>query len=607
MLKEGDAIRTFLMSLRLPPFLRFICALVLGVVLSLAYAPVNQGWIAWFFPAVLVFLLWSIPKVETGEKKAGRKNFWRGFRTAYLVGFGFWFMDVAFVAAVSEQGGGWIAGVGTRTAMAAYLAVFFGLYGGWVTTWGRAVDIQPKSQPALGIIRVSAFHGFMWCGLEWLRGIGRVSFGWDGLGVSFLEQGYVMAQAADLVGVNGLSFIPVFGGCVLVQTLKAFHMEALHGHRRVHWEVVMALLLLAMTFTYGIYRLTELERAETFSVRTLSVQQNVPIAYSVDLERGKRIYEGYGKAMQDAFTEIENRAIQSMEETGQARLELPDIVIFPESALPYPMVVDEKGGLLAGQDNEHFFNEKVRKHGDFLFIMGVNQFPVKKDPTGVMLYDQAGEFYNSMAFFPREFSSYVQKPKNHLMPFGEYLPLSEVGFIEALIKNVYAYSAGVQWGGFFTASSTFIPQPVKIRTEAFSIIPTVCYEDTVSVVVRRYVRPESQLMVNVTNDGWFAGTACAEKHYQNARFRCIEYRRPLVRAANTGVTAVVQLTGSAVHPSGEGRQELRDAERNAETVGTLEGVVEIPREAIFTFYGLIGNILYWAGGGIALIGSRLMR
>ena len=581
------------MSISVPVLIRYVLALVAGLLLSLAYAPTNWGMLAWFFPAALFALLQSMSLVE--GRRARLVNFGRGFLLAFVAGFGFWVRDVAFIGAVSQQGG-WVS----SGAMALYLALFFGLYGGWAVAFGRPPAMKPRVQPALMILKYAALHGLAWCSIEWLRGLGRLSFGWDSLGVSFMDSGFVIAQVADLVGVNGLSFIPVFGGVVLVMTIRAFHLEATHGYRRVHFEVFVAMLMVVLAFTYGSFRLKGLHTVETEPIRSLVIQQNVPVADSLDPAREYDIYSGYTSGLERAMEGIIDRAALQLEQTGEATLESPDLVVFPESALPIPIWRLSDGGLLPDQGYELFVNNDIRSQGDFLFISGVLEFPCHM-VDGVPLHYAEGNIYNAMGFFSSDFKSYEHRPKNHLMPFGEYMPLSNL----PLVQLAYEYSAGMVYGGDFTAASQFEPYQAEIRGHAYSIIPSVCYEDTVSSLTRKYLRPEPQLIVNVTNDGWFAGTVCAEKHYQNARYRAIEYRRPLVRAANTGVSAVVNLTGASVHPETLAPQELRNEAGECEIKGALEAVVSLPTQPIPTLYAVIGNVPCWGGGLVVLIWTVL--
>lgn len=564
---------------------RYLLALAAGVGLSYAFTPTDYGTIAWFFPAVLVALIWSIPQAE----RMWKKDWGRGFRIAFVAGFGFWVRDVAFIGAVSQQGG-WASSGG----LALYLSLYFGVYGGWAATLGRW-RILPHTKPAFQILLLAVMHGFLWCGLEWVRGLSRMSFGWDGLGVSFIKSGFMMAQSADLIGVNGLSFFMVFGGVVLVQTLRSFHLEALHGYRRAHWEVGVTLLLLCLNFFYGTYRLKQIREVDTMSVKTLLVQQNIPVAECWKDSN----FDLYAKALEEAFAKIEDRAVESLQKTGEAKIEMPELVIFPESAFPSPLYASEPKTPITGQPLQLFIDDIVRKYGDFYFITGLVEYPGYIDFRDHIRIQKEGEFYNAMAFFKEGFLSYEMKAKKHLMPFGEYMPLGDL----PLFQKAYQYSSGMTFGSSFTPAEVFDPQAVEVNGKKISIIPTVCYEDSISRVVRKYVRNEPQMIANVTNDGWFAGTACAEKHFQNARFRAIEYRRPLARAANTGVSAVVNVAGSTSHPITGEPQELRDESHHAEIAGSLEAVVEIPTQPIFTLYSLIGDVFCWGGGLIALAWS----
>ncbi len=575
--------------------LRYLLALGAGFALSFAYAPYNLGWLAWFFPVVFFALLWSVPQEE--GRKARSRNFWRGFRIAYVCGFGFWVKDASLLGAPSENAGWLVAGLG-----ALYLALFLGLFGGWSNAFLRPRAIEPREQPAFRILGFAVLNGFLWCGIEWARGLGRVSTGWDALGVSFIDSGFIIAQAADLFGVNSLTFLPVFGGAVLVETLRSFHMEAKHSFRRVHWEVAVTLLLLCLTFTYGAFRLKAMHKVETFSLRVLLVQQNVPLNYELTEGLTQQIYDGYADEMDSAFLKIHDRASKQIEKAGEAIVETPDLVVWPEAAFPSPIFVDKNGAPYRNQRNWTFFNSEIRPHGDFLFITGVNHYSATKGMYGLYQVNMEEPLYNSIGFFPKGFASYSHKPKNHLMPFGEYLPLEKL----ALVQKIYEYSAGIEFQGSFTPAKVFEPQPAEVNGNEFSIIPAVCYEDSVSSVVRKYVRDEPQIIVNATNDVWFAGTSCAEKHYQNAKYRAIEYRRPLVRAANTGVSGIVNHTGAALHPYTGKIQELRDGDGSAAIKGSLEGLIKVPSKPIFTLYSRIGDVFCWGGGLVVLIFSIVL-
>ena len=120
-------------------------------------------------------------------------------------------------------------------------------------------------------------------------------------------------------------------------------------------------------------------------------------------------------------------------------------------------------------------------------------------------------------------------------------------------------------------------------------IPTVCFEDSVPRVVRRFVRDGPQVIINTTNDGWFKESAAADQHFANARFRAIELRRPMLRCANTGVSAAIDSTGSTAHPDTGKTQILRDAKGSHFTRGSLLAELDVPLHPSTTLYAVIGD------------------
>ncbi len=554
--------------------IRYVLALLLGLALSLGYAPQNFYGVIWVFPALLLQLIWR--KDCRGTQK---RRFLDGFLIAFLSGLGFWVRDVAFIGAVSEKGG-WM----NSSGLALYLSIYFGLYGGWAATIGRFQMRYQREFLECRIFLYAVMHGVMWSGLEWVRGLSRVSFGWDGLGVPLVDTSF--AQVADVLGVCGLSWFPVFTGALVIQTLHSFKGRLGVFMSRVPWEVIPAVLILGGAYGYGKWRLASLDALETKPLDILLVQQNIPLSYNWDADKSEEIYQGFAEEMTTAFSKYPS----------------PDIVMWPESSLPEPIWVKPDGALYEEQNNVGYFDSKVRSLGEYLFITGCNEFPLRELADKSYELNPEGPFYNAIAFFSKGAHSYEKRPKNHLMPFGEYMPLENF----KLFQKAYKYSSGQTFGGSFTPAETFEPYLSNVEEQFCSIIPTVCYEDSVSSLVRKYVREEPQMIVNVTNDGWFAGTSCAVKHFQNARFRAIEYRRPLARAANTGVSGVVDIKGGIRHPETGAKQILQDSTGGVECKGHLFGRVLLPKFPVTTFYQRFGHLLGW-GGGFFMLGFTLYR
>ena len=167
--------------------------------------------------------------------------------------------------------------------------------------------------------------------------------------------------------------------------------------------------------------------------------------------------------------------------------------------------------------------------------------------------------------------------KVHLVPFGEYLPLRGVPGMEALLGDVLP-------GDFECGTST---EPLVLAKPAgVQIIPLVCFEDTVGRLARKFVRPAPQILVNLTNDGWFLQSNENEVHLANAIFRCIELRRPMARSCNTGVTCFVDAQGRI----GKGDKLMDPKTGSVFVKGVLSKEVQLPKDSEMTFYARFGDV-----------------
>jgi len=126
------------------------------------------------------------------------------------------------------------------------------------------------------------------------------------------------------------------------------------------------------------------------------------------------------------------------------------------------------------------------------------------------------------------------------------------------------------------------------------VAPLICFEDTVGDLVRRFVVDGANLLVDVTNDGWFLHSPGSRQHLANAIFRCVENRRPMVRAANTGVTCFVNEFGRVT-------QVLQDDTGNTFTEGVLTGSVDVRGDRRLTFYAQHGELFAKLCGTVSAI------
>ncbi|MEP6821664.1 MAG: apolipoprotein N-acyltransferase, partial [Chthoniobacterales bacterium] len=164
--------------------------------------------------------------------------------------------------------------------------------------------------------------------------------------------------------------------------------------------------------------------------------------------------------------------------------------------------------------------------------------------------------------------------KMHLVPFGEYVPgRHTLPGIGAIVGDQVPsdFSFGKEHTVF------------QLTRKDVRAAPLICFEDTIGELTRQFVLRGANLLVNVTNDGWFQRSAGSQQHLANAIFRCVETRLPMVRAANTGVTCFVNEFGRVT-------QVLLDETGSQFTEGILTGEVRVPINYQPTFYVAHGEL-----------------
>jgi apolipoprotein N-acyltransferase len=498
---------------------RAATALVAGALSALAMAPFN-AWPVLFltFPAVV----WLIDGAAAGR--------WRGVPAAAMSGF--WFGLGYFVPGLYWIGYAFLVDAPTFAwlmpfavlGLPAYLALFTAL--GFALArllWTR--DSSRVLALAIGLTAA-----------EWLRGHVLTGFPWNALGYALTEP-LALAQSASLIGLWGMTFL-----AVAIFASPAVLIDGSSRGRKSGIAPVLALSLLAAMGIFGIVRLTLHPTATVANVKLRIMQPNLQ-------QDVKFNYAAKAEVMQKYLT-LSDRA-SGPKSTG---VRDASILIWPESAFPF-FLTREADAMAQIAD--------LLPKGTVLITGSVRAPDL---PPGARIT----RAYNSIYVIDHDGNVLSVYDKLHLVPFGEYLP-----FQDWMEKLGFVQLTRVQGG--------FIPGTRRRAMEipnAPRALPLICYEAIFpGSVASRDDRPG--WIINLTNDGWFGISTGPYQHLQQARVRAIEEGLPVVRAANTGISAVIDPSGRIVARLGLGMEGVLDAGLPAALPPTIYARVgDLPAAAI---------------------------
>jgi apolipoprotein N-acyltransferase len=476
---------------------RAAIALVAGALSSFAMAPFNAWPILFLTFPVMVWLI--------DGAGAGR---WRGVPAAAMAGW--WFGLGYFVPGLYWIGYAFLVDASTFAWLMPFAVLGLPAYLALFTAFGFALARLVWTRDASRVIALAASLTVA----EWLRGHVLTGFPWNTFGYALTEP-LALAQTASLIGLWGLTFLSV-----AIFASPAALIDGSSRGRRPWIAPVMALLVLVAMGIYGVVRLTLHPTATVANVKLRIMQPN--------LQQDVRFnYSAKADVMQK-YLALSDRA-SGPQSTG---VRDASILIWPESAFPF-FLTHEADAMAQIAD--------LLPKGTILITGSVRAPDL---PPGA----KVTRAYNSIYAIDHDGSVLSIYDKLHLVPFGEYLPfqdlMEQLGFVQ-LTK--------VQ-GGFIPGLRR---RPMELPN-APRALPLICYEAIFpGDVASRDDRPG--WIVNLTNDGWFGISTGPYQHLQQARLRAIEQGLPLVRAANTGISAVIDPVGRIVARLGLGIEGVLDS------------------------------------------------
>jgi apolipoprotein N-acyltransferase len=532
----------------------WLAAIASGLLYAACFPPFNYDWLCWIALTPLLAAIWF----SGGESKrrwardillgyvAGGSFFWTVFSWLQTVTVPGWILVGAYMGLYVALWS-WLCGLlrpGLRTLREKPIegvdAVTRRLNEKYAAVRGASIegadaieplpDLPARRSPWLSSInnlRLAFLLAAAWVGQEWLRSVVFSGWGWNSLGTALHSQ-LVLIQIAEFTGVAGISFMVAFTNVIMVATVRRFILETQVKPMRPHFDLTLTMASVVGVMGFGVHALHV--RRETTSLKIALVQPNIPREEKFTVEFANKTF--------DKFTELSRPALEG---NGHA-----DLLVWPESAMPGPVLGDEMS---------HKFVMDFSASAKTDLLLGTIDQDETQAYNAAMLVSDAGAHLQIYR-------------KVHLVPFGEYVPGRHT--IPLLARVV-----GDQVPDDFAFGKEFTV--FKLTGDKAKVAPLICFEDTIGDLARQFVLNGANLLVNVTNDGWFLRSAGSRQHLANAVFRCVETRLPLVRAANTGVTCFVNEFGNIT-------QTLLDENGTPFTQGTLTGQVAIPTNLEPTFY-----------------------
>jgi apolipoprotein N-acyltransferase len=448
-------------------------------------------------------------------------------------------------------GWGWLAGFAFFLLLLRWLNFTFRVYSAipWPLTWAPTALlagycalyvglvacgvawIAARGRPALALLVAP----FLWVAAEWVRGTLMGGFPWGTLGYSQYRQ-LAVIQIAELGGVHAVSFVVLAVNAAVAAAVTMPWRRAVAG-----W--LLALAVVVATLAFGAWRLADSPPPGDGAIAVMQPSIEQPLKWN------------------DAYTASTLRIYGEL--TRRAAREHPDLIIWPETASPTLLRRDP---VLLGALTDLARTEHVALLVGSVDVVGEGTRDVR-----------------NTAFLLDERGIVGRYDKIHLVPFGEFVPLSSlIGFVRGWAEFISELTPG--------SHAVVFPGPPA----PFGVV--ICYEGIFPELFRQFVRDGARLMVNMTNDAWFGRTSGPFQHLAMYPLRAVEHRTAIVRAANTGVSAFIA-------PSGRIVEVLGLFER-----GTLSA--RMPLRRVVTVYTRFGEWLAFlslAVSGLALAGAGWRR
>lgn len=514
---------------------RVLAALAAGALAALSQPPFDFPAVCFIAFPVLVWLLDGTAS-QPGERLTRRLA--RPFLIGWWFGFGYflaglWWTGSALL--VEAELFAWALPLAVL-GLPALLAIFYG----FATMLARLL----WSDGASRIAALAANFALA----EWLRSFILTGFPWNAIGQAAMPVPLLMQSvgAVSMIGINALAVF-VFAS----PALFASHRGRLAGF-------AVAGIAIILHVGYGSWRLAGAEAAAPPLLGVRIVQPSIDQTEKWDEQVRPRIFQ----------TLLDLSALPAATDESRPELpELPELIVWPETSVPF--ILSQQPDALAAlaemiDDGQTLMAGAVRIEGESSDI----------------------RYYNAIITINADGEIIDAADKLWLVPFGEFLPfadlLSSLG-VEKLVRSVSAFSPGSQRNLLSTPSGA-------------QALPLICYE-VIFPGAAFYGDTDADFIVNVTNDAWFGITPGPYQHFRQAQLRAVEAGRPLVRAANNGISGVIDAYGQIVDAFALNAVGALDVVIPRQKVTSLTGQPELAGFAIV--------LLFWLWAMVNLLLNRV--
>jgi len=349
--------------------------------------------------------------------------------------------------------------------------------------------IKKTKLPALLVAPV------LWVVLEYIRSYALTGFPWSSIGYSQYKFLHVI-QVGDITGIYGISFLVLmvngaFADLILVK--KRVQQMPLFPISLTIVGLSLVFIIITVSLGYGHWRLGQ-QRSGNI-VKASVIQGNI--------EQDKKWEPAFQNEVLETYFTLSLKAAETS----------PQMIVWPETAIPFMFDYDKA-------NSEKLIHFEQGLGTDLLF----GSVRVEESSGGKTLLT------NSAVLLDGEGKNIYEYDKIHLVPFGEYVPLRSIlFFIDKLVVGIGDYIPGKEYA--------------RAETDFGSFGTLICYEIIFPGLVRKFFTRGGDFIVTITNDAWFGKTAGPYQHFSMAVFRAIENRKPVIRAANTGVSGFIDSNG----------------------------------------------------------------